>query len=296
MAAGLGSRYGGLKQMDPIGPSGEIIFDYTVYDALRAGFTKVVFILRREIEEAFREKVGRSVEKRIDTAYVLQSLNDLPAGFQRPPDRTKPWGTAHAVFCARSCVDVPFAAVNADDFYGAGAFRILRDHLVKASDHRGVGDYCMVGYALTNTLSAHGHVARGVCSITGEGFLSAVVERSRIQKFPTRIKYAEAGGKWTSIPASSVVSMNIWGFTPSFFAHLEEGFQAFLEENIADVKGEFYLPTIVNTLIQKKQANVKVLTTDEHWFGVTYKEDKLAAKQAILERVRLGLYPEQLWG
>jgi len=294
MAAGIGSRYGGLKQIDPVGPSGEIVIDYAIHDALKAGFDKVVFIIRRDIEEAFRRKVGRAIEQRVETAYVFQELDDLPGSFEVPAGRTKPWGTAHAVLCAKDVVTAPFAAINADDFYGPGAFRILAESLRNAEDSD-VYDYCMVGYRLGNTLTEHGHVARGVCTASAGGFLAEVVERTKIRRFGDAVKYTEDGENWIEIPADSTVSMNMWGFTPSVFAELESRFRRFLEKNINEPREEFFVPTVVNELVQEARARVRILPTDEKWLGVTYQQDKPRVKEAILAMVRNGDYPERLW-
>lgn len=296
MAAGIGSRYGGLKQMDPVGPNGEIIVDYSVYDALRAGFGKVVFLIRRDIEEAFREKVGRAVEKRVDTAYVFQDIENLPPGFTVPPDRTKPWGTGHAVLCCKDVVDRPFAAINADDFYGATAYQALAAYLREARDQDGVGDYCLVGYALRNTLSEHGHVARGICEVTPDGYLANLRERTRIQRFPDGIKYSDDGISWVTLPEETIASMNMWGFTPGFFGALEARFPVFLRTNAANLsKAEFLLPNIVGEMAKEGAARVKVLSTSERWFGMTYREDRAQVQAEILQLVRKGLYPTPLW-
>ncbi len=296
MAAGIGSRYGGLKQIDPVGPSGEIVIDYAVHDALKAGFDKVVFIIRRDIKDVFRRKVGEAVERRVETAYVLQGLDDLPKGFELPPGRTKPWGTAHAVLCAKDAVTAPFAVINADDFYGPGAFKALGEALRNVVDDERTYNYCMVGYRLRNTLTEHGHVARGVCTATEDGFLADLVERTKIRKFGDAVRYTEDGNNWTEIPADSIVSMNMWGFTPSVFEELEARFPRFLEENIDDPRAEFFVPTVVNELIQEGRARVRILPTDEKWLGVTYQQDKPRVKEAILAMVRSGDYPERLWG
>jgi len=291
MAAGIGSRYGGLKQMDPVGPSGEIILDYSVYDAIRAGFGKVVFVIRREIESDFRDTVGRNVEAHIDTAYTFQELSALPEGFTVPSERKKPWGTAHAVLCARDEVPGAYAAINADDFYGAGAFTAIAEHLAGSSD-----DYCMAGYLLKNTLSEHGHVSRGVCEVTADGFLTGIVERETIRPFPDGVKYEGPDGAWTLIPADSTVSMNIWGFGAGFFRRLDEGFRGFLARDIDTPAAECYLPAVVNNLIDDGRARVRVLPTDERWFGITYREDMSTARSSIRQRVDSGVYPERLWG
>ncbi len=296
MAAGIGSRYGGLKQIDPVGPNGEIVVDYSVYDALRAGFDKVVFVIRREMEEAFRQKVGRTVENRVETAYVLQELDDLPAGFSLPAGRTKPWGTGHAILCARDRVATPFAAINADDFYGRTAFAALAGHLRNAADSGGIYDYAMVGYVLENTLSEHGHVTRGVCAAGEDRCLVDIRERERIRRFPDGVKYAGDGGGWVGIPAGSVVSMNLWGFTPSLFGELEVRFPAFLRASAANIlKAEFLLPEVVGGLVREGKARVRVLPTAEKWFGVTYPEDRPRVQAAVREIISLGVYPENLW-
>ena len=295
MAAGIGSRYGGLKQIDPVGPSGEIVLDYAVYDALKAGFKKVVFIVRKDIEQAFRQSVGKAVEKRVETAYVCQELDKLPPGLAPPAGRTKPWGTGHAVLCAKDAITAPFAAINADDFYGAHSFKILCDYLAKAKDRPGNYDCCMVGFVLDNTLTEHGHVARGVCTTTPDGLLSSIVERTKIRRFGRVVRYAEGDDNWVDIPADSVVSMNMWGFTPGILAELECRFASFFERNVDNPKAEYFLPSVVNELIQESKAEVKILRTDSRWIGVTYKEDKPKVKQAIREMVDQGVYPERLW-
>ncbi|MBL7200588.1 MAG: nucleotidyltransferase [Anaerolineae bacterium] len=296
MAAGMGSRYGGLKQLDPVGPSGEIILDYSVYDALRAGFGRVVFVIKAEIEDAFREKVGRTIEGQCEVAYVFQRLDDVPEGFAVPPGRAKPWGTAHATYSARHVVDVPFAVINADDFYGRSSFQVLHDHLRTARDGN-VHDYSMVGFKLENTLTEHGHVSRGVCTVDAEGYLQEVRERTRIQRSGDRIVYTEDGENWTEISREATASMNMWGFTPSLFSELETRFRSFLQENVDRLlKAEFFLPDFVGRLTKEDRAQVKVLPTDERWFGVTYREDKPRVEQAVLDLIRQGIYPHNLWG
>ena len=304
MAAGIGSRYGGLKQVDPVGPSGEIILDYSVYDAIRAGFGKVVFVIRREIESDFRETVGRNVEPHIDTSYTFQELDALPEGFTTPPDRKRPWGTAHAVLCARDEVPGAFAAVNADDFYGPGTFAAVGRHLTLDADAAAgaeggadtVAGYSMAGYRLENTLSEHGHVSRGVCELTPDGFLTGIVERETIRLFPDGVKFEGREGVWTPIAADSTVSMNVWGFDSGFFAHLEAGFRRFLADSVNTPGAECYLPAVVNALIDEGRARVRVLPTNERWFGITYREDMPTARTAIRQRIESGVYPERLWG
>jgi hypothetical protein len=297
MAAGIGSRYGGLKQVDPVGPHGEIVIDYAIYDALRAGFDKIVFLIRKEIEDVFREKVGRSVEQRVETEYVMQDLANLPPGFSVPEGRVKPWGTGHAVLSCRGAIDKPFGVINADDFYGPQAFAALADYLRQACDPQGGPyDYSMVGYVLRNALSDHGSVARGVCTLTQDGYLESVRERTRIEKFGEAVKYSENGVDWVDIPADSTVSMNTWGFTPSIFPELEAHFPAFLAKNAGNLlKAEYFLPEVVNDLLKTGQARVKVLPTHEKWFGVTYPQDRPVIQAAIRERIQQGIYPEKLW-
>jgi dTDP-glucose pyrophosphorylase len=295
MAAGIGSRYGGLKQIDPVGPSGENIIDYSIFDAIRSGFGKIVCIIRRDIEEIFREKVGRYIEPRIETEYVFQDLDALPAGFSVPPGRTKPWGTGHAVLCAKSAVHGPAAVINADDFYGAAAFRSLSGWLAGANDSEGILQCCMVGYRLANTLTEHGFVARGICSVDAAGMLSGIVERTRIERFPDAVKYTDDGTTWFSLDETSIVSMNMWGFTPGFFAESEQRFAAFLESNIHNPKAEYFVPSVVNALVTEGAATVRVLPTNGQWFGVTYKEDRQRVKTAIRSMIDKGEYPEHLW-
>ena len=295
MAAGIGRRYGGLKQIDPVGPSGEIVIDYSIHDALRAGFGKVVFVIREEIEEAFRETIGRNVEDRVETEYVFQRLDALPEGFEAPPGREKPWGTAHAVLCAAGAVTAPFAAINADDFYGRGAFESLSGYLSDARDDSGVYDFCMVGYVLENTLTDYGHVARGVCAVDNDGQLENIVERTKIKRFDGAVRFTEDDENWTDIDPRATVSMNMWGFTPGLMDELETRFRRFLEEFGNDPKKEFFLPTVVNELIEEGKARVKVLDCPERWYGVTYREDREPLTAMIAERVASGVYPEKLW-
>lgn len=296
MAAGIGTRYGGLKQIDPVGLNGEIILEYSIYDALKAGFRQVVFIIRQDMEAAFRARVGRATEKRMDTVYVFQDLGNVPEGFIVPADRKKPWGTGHAVLSCKDAVYTPFAVINADDYYGATAFQALADYLRQAQDRDGVYEYGMVGYALGNTLSAHGHVARGVCQVTPDGFLIDVRERTHIERFPDGIQYTENGADWVRLPSDSSVSLNTWGFTPSIFEELEARFALFLQRNIASLsKAEYFLPDVVGDLVKEGKARVKVLPTKEKWYGVTYQEDRPHVQAAIREMIRQGIYPEKLW-
>jgi NDP-sugar pyrophosphorylase family protein len=295
LAAGIGSRYGGLKQTDPVGPNGELILDYSVYDALRAGFERVVFVINRDIEEAFRERVGKTIENQCDTVYVFQQLDDVPAGF-RVPSRQKPWGTAHATFACRNVVDRPFAVINADDFYGRSSYQALGDDLRQARDRDGFYDYCMVGFVLENTLTEHGHVSRGVCTVDEKGFLVEIRERTRVQRFGQTVKYSPDGKTWIEIQEGSIASLNAWGFTPSLFPELEARFSRFLQDSGPNLENaEFYLPVVVGDLVREGKARVRILPTEERWIGVTYQEDKPKVKQAVEELIRQDVYPENLW-
>ncbi len=296
MAAGIGSRYGGLKQMDPVGPSGEIILDYSIYDALQSGFGHIVFVIRKDIETIFRDRVGKTIEKHCDTTYVIQSKEDVPEGFDLPPERSKPWGTGHAVYSCRNTVDTPFAVINADDFYGRSSFYALSQYLSTAKDSDTRYNYCMVGYVLKNTLTEYGHVARGVCTVDDQAFLINVRERTHIERKAEKVFYQDAGGAYIELPEESIVSLNMWGFTPSLFPELTQRFPTFLKKNSDNIlKAEFFLPDIVGDLITEQKARVKVLTTGERWFGVTYKEDKARVKRAIASLVKNGDYPTDLW-
>lgn len=297
MAAGVGSRYGGLKQIDPVGPSGEIILDYSAYDAIRAGFGKIVFVIRPDIEEAFREKVGRSIERKIDVAYVFQLLEDIPAGLTVPEGRTKPWGTGHAVMSARDAIPTPFAVINADDFYGAAAYEALAKYLRQARDRDGVLDLCMVGYEVGNTLSEHGSVARGVCELTRDGYLAGVCERTRVERRPEGIAFSEDGENWTTLSPDTIVSLNTWGFTTSMLAELAARFGDFYERSTDNIlKAEYFLPEVVGELISEHKATVKVLPVKERWFGVTYQADRPIVQAAIRDLIASGAYPDDLWG
>jgi UTP-glucose-1-phosphate uridylyltransferase len=291
LAAGMGSRYGGLKQLDSIGPGGETIIDYSIYDALRAGFGKVVFVIRKDIEQAFRESAGARFEGRVAVEYVFQELDQLPAGFRVPVGRSKPWGTSHAVLAAANAIKEPFAVINADDFYGAESYRLLGEHL-----RSGTTDYALVGFVLRNTLSEFGAVARGVCELDGEGFLKGVVELTKIERDGQRARNVDAAGRATSLSGDEVVSMNMWGFTPRIFDELREYFERFLERNGTNLQGESYLPSAVNELVAAGRARVKVLRTLDSWFGVTYREDRERVVGSIGKLIRDGDYPERLRG
>jgi hypothetical protein len=290
LAAGMGSRYGGLKQIDPVGPGGETIIDYSIYDALRAGFGKLVFVIRKDIEKDFREAIGARFERRTQVEYVFQELNQLPAGFSAPPGRTKPWGTAQAILAAAETIHEPFAAINADDFYGANSFRILAEHL-----RSGGLDYAMVGFILRNTLSKFGSVARGVCRADDKGFLESVTELTKIEKDGTRARYTDASGAAHSLTGDENVSMNMWGFTPSLFGFLREEFVAFLQKHGQEEKSECYIPTVVNALVTAGKVRCRVLRTTDSWFGVTYREDRPFVVEGIRRLIARGDYPEKLW-
>lgn len=292
LAAGLGSRYGGVKQMDKIGPSGESIIDYSVYDAIRAGFGKVVFVLNPAIEKDFREIYEPRLSGKIETAFVLQEINNIPSGIEFNPERVKPWGTGHAVMMAKDVINEPFAVINADDFYGRDAYKVLSDFLITLSNHQ--TNYAMVGYLLKNTLSDFGSVSRGVCSSDDKGFLTDVVERPSIVRKNGKVYYADDNTE-VAIDKDSIVSMNFWGFTPKFFDQLDKDFRKFITENASQLKAEFFIPLVVNNLIKSKEASIKVLKSNAQWFGVTYQEDKPVTIQKVKELVEKGVYPENLW-
>jgi len=297
MAAGIGSRYGGLKQIDPVGPSGEVVLDYSAFDAVRSGFDRIVFIIRKDIETAFRDRIGRRIERAADTAYVFQSLDQLPPGFGLPEGRTKPWGTAQAILACREAVRTPFLAINADDYYGRAAFEAMAGHLGRGAAGGAVAEFSMVGYRLENTLSEHGTVARGVCEATADGYLVGIRELLKIKRFPDGIKHTENDVDWTSLDPASWTSMNFWGFTPALFGELESRFPGFLRKNAARIlKAEFLIPEVVGELLREGRARVKVLPTRERWFGVTYPEDRPLFRSAILKLVEAGVYPRDLWG
>ena len=298
MAAGMGSRYGGLKQIDPVDQEGHIIMDFSIFDAKRAGFEKVVFIIKKENEADFKEAVGKRIEKIMDVAYVFQDLNNLPEGYEVPEGRVKPWGTAHAVYSCMDEIDGPFAVINADDYYGSHAFKMAYDFLTENEDTADIYRYMMVGYKLENTLTENGHVARGVCVTDEEGHLLKINERTHIEKHDGGTAYTEADGKtWTMLPEGSTVSMNMWGFTRSILDEIKAGFPAFLEKGIKEnpMKCEYFLPSVVSDLLAEGRATVTVLESEDKWYGVTYKEDKpvvVAAVQALKDE---GLYPQKLW-
>jgi dTDP-glucose pyrophosphorylase len=291
LAAGMGSRYRGLKQIDPVGPAGQTIIDYSIYDALRAGFAKLVFVIRRDLERPFRELVGQRFETRLPVHYVFQELGDLPPGFAAPPNRVKPWGTAHALLAGHSAIQEPFAAINADDFYGEQSFRLLADHLSLDG-----ADFAMAGFVLRRTLSEFGSVARGVCELGPDGDLKSIVELTRIERDGDGAKNTDPAGRVTKLTGDEAVSLNCWGFTPAIFPALRAHFAAFLEQNGRDEKAEFYIPSVVNGLVASGQARVRVLRTEAAWFGVTYPQDRPRVVESIRQLIARGEYPERLWG
>lgn len=298
MAAGMGSRYGGLKQLDPVGKHGQLIMDYSIYDAHRAGFETVVFVIKPEIEAAFRAGVGDRISKVMKVQYVFQRPDDLPEGYAPPAGRAKPWGTAQAALAARHVVNGPFAVINSDDYYGPHGFREIYNYLVEHPDQDGCYEYAMVGYLLKNTVTENGHVARGVCEETADGYLHRVTERTHIVKGETCPRYTEDEGRtWHDLPGDTVVSMNLWGFSRSYLDEAWARFPAFLDEALKNnpLKAEYYLPTVVSQLLSDGKARVKILRSQDRWYGVTYQDDKPTVVEAIAGMTARGLYPENLW-
>ena len=300
MAAGMGSRYGGLKQIDPVGNRGEAILDYSLFDAHEAGFETAVIIIKKAIEKDFMETVGQRLKGcSMEIRYAYQELDKaVPAGFAIPDGRTKPWGTSHAVLCAKEAIDgAPFAVINSDDYYGKSAFRVIYEALCKAKDTEKC-DYCMVGYELSKTVTDNGSVSRGVCSTDEEGFLATIVERKRIEKYDGGIHFTEDGEIWTDLPANTPVSMNMWGFTPGFLDDLEAGFPEFLQKEVPEnpAKAEYLLPMSVAEKVYAGKATVKVLHSADKWYGVTYAEDKPVVVAALKAMTEEGKYPDGLWG
>ena len=294
MAAGMGSRYGGLKQMDPVGSHGQVLLDYSIYDARRAGFETVVFVIKDEIEADFKGRIGRRVERYMNVRYAFQRMDNLPDGYSVPEGRTKPWGTAQAALAAQPFVNGPFAILNADDYYGPQAFRVIYDYL---RAHPDGDEYAMVAYRLDNTVTDYGHVARGVCQVGADGCLTGIVERTHIEKGPPP-RFTEDGGQtWTQLPGDTMVSMNFWGFNPSLLEQARARFPAFLDRALREnpLKGEYLLPTLVGQLIQEGHSSVRALSSGDRWYGVTYQEDKPAVAAAIAGMTREGLYPDELW-
>lgn len=297
MAAGMGSRYGGLKQIDPVSDKGEIILDFSLYDAMMAGFEKVIFIIKKENEADFRALIDERAGKHLQVEYAFQELTDIPEGYRVPAEREKPWGTCHAVLSARKLIDGPFAVINADDYYGPGAFQSIYDYLATAKDDKKYR-YCMIGYLLENTLTENGHVARGVCEVSQDGTLQDIVERTRIMWRNGEIAYTEdEGDSWYPLAEGTTVSMNFWGFTESFVKEMEARFPAFLDKALAEnpLKGEYFLPGVVDQLIKEDKASVKVLQSQDRWYGVTYKEDKEGVVSALQSMKDKGIYPDKLW-
>lgn len=293
LAAGMGSRYGGLKQLDGLGPNGETIMDYSIYDAVNAGFGKLVFVIRKSFEDDFRKKIVAKYEKKIPVELVFQELNSLPKGFTPHPDRVKPWGTNHAVMMGKGVIHEPFAVINADDFYGRESFRVLSDYL--SSLEKSENKYCMVGYRVGNTLSESGTVARGICETDEERNLTGVVERTQVMRVDGKVSYKDENNRWIAIDDNAPVSMNMWGFTPDYFKYSEDYFALFLKENAENLKAEYFIPLLVNYLIVNGMAAVKVLDTPSGWFGITYSEDRPEVVAKLKHLVEEGTYPSPLW-
>ncbi|MCF7792224.1 MAG: hypothetical protein K9M56_09550 [Victivallales bacterium] len=292
LAAGMGSRYGGLKQIDPVGPSGEIIIDYSVFDAVKAGFDKVIFIIRKDIEDSFRENIGNRFKDIIKVEYAFQQLDDLPEGFDLPAERKKPWGTGHALLAVKNMINGPFAVINSDDFYGREGYEKLAGYLTE--EKRSEYDYCMAGFILKNTLSENGTVSRGVCRTDDKGNLVNVTEMTDIECVEGRV-VSHGQNKTVKLTGKEYVSLNMWGLFPSIFSELQKMFNDFLKENIKKPKAEFYLPFVIDTLIQSGKANVKILETGDQWFGITYKEDKPDVITKVRKLVEKGVYPKNLF-
>ncbi len=294
LAAGMGSRYGGLKQIDPVGPNGEVIMDYSFYDAIRAGFNKLVFVIRPDFEDEFRKKIGTKLDGRAEVVFAYQQLDACLEGFPIPEGREKPWGTGHAILVTQDVINEPFAVINADDYYGVEAYRMMAEQLEKMADPNS-DEYSMVGYILRNTLSDHGTVARGVCEYSPEMFMSTVTERTSIRKEGDAAVYVDEQGDEQSLTGDEIVSMNLWGFGPDIFAHLKQQFSQFLQEQGGELKTEFFIPSVVDKLVQDGVKKVKILKTHDNWFGVTYREDKENAQACVKNLIDRGVYPENLW-
>lgn len=297
MAAGMGSRYGGLKQIDPVDAQGHIIMDFSLYDAVKAGFEKVIFVIKKENEKDFKEAVGNRAAEVMQVEYAFQELKNIPAGYAVPAERVKPWGTGHAVLSCKQLIDGPFVVINADDYYGASAFAQLYDFLTSHEDGKQY-EYAMVGYVLENTLTENGHVARGVCRMDENGYLADITERTHIEKRENQIQYTEdEGATWHVIPEGSTVSMNMWGFTESFMKELDERFASFMEKGLQEnpMKCEYFLPSVVDALVEEGKAQVTVLKSYDRWYGVTYKEDKQNVIDAVQAMKDKGMYPQRLW-
>jgi len=293
LAAGMGNRYGGLKQIESIGPNGEIIIDYSIYDAIRAGFDKLVFVIQHHFEDAFKEKIGSKFDGVVETAYAYQELDAALDGFTLPPDREKPWGTGHATLLGRDFIDEPFAVINADDYYGINSFKMLAKFLCGSEVSSTI--YAMGGYRLVNTLSEYGSVARGVCHCDGKQCLSDIFERTSVEKYGNGARYFDEDGTEHLLTGDEVVSMNFWGFHQSVFEHISTKFKIFLKEHGNNLKAELFIPTVINDLVESGEVKVKVLPTHDTWFGVTYREDREIAERCIQKLIEDGLYPEKLW-
>lgn len=297
LAAGMGSRYGGLKQIDPVGPNNSIIIDYSIYDAVKAGFNKVVFIIKKENEALFKEVIGDKVSKHVKVEYVFQSLDKLPEGFSVPKERVKPWGTAHAILCCKGVVNEPFVVINSDDFYGSGAYSILSDWIDNTDFSDDKFKFAMAGYYLKNTLTDNGTVSRGVCDVNENGQLNDVIERTKIMRVNGKISFTEDGESWTELPENCVASMNCWCFPAGILNEIEKYFVDFLKNEVPEnpLKSEFFLPFLVRDMLKEEKCTVDVLETPDKWFGVTYKEDKPDVVASISALVESGKYPEKLW-
>lgn len=293
MAAGVGSRYGGLKQIDKIGPNGEVLLELSVHDAIKAGFEKIVFILREEIEEEFKSLIGNKLEKYAEIKYAIQKINNLPDGYTVPTDRTKPWGTGQAILCAKDVVDAPFVAINSDDFYGQEAFKKIYKFLTTNTDENMYG---MIGYKLCNTLSENGHVARGICKVK-DGYLEEVIERTKIIKKGESAFYTEDDVNWSELEYDSTVSMNMWAFNNNIFKELEDQFKTFLDTEVIEnpKKSEYFIPSVVSSLLANNKIKVKVMESNEKWYGVTYQEDKYIVREAIENMIKEGVYNKNIW-
>lgn len=294
LAAGMGSRYGSLKQIDPVGPSGETIIDYSIYDAIRAGFGKVVFIIRKSFEQDFKDIFISKLQPHIKVEYVFQEIDKVPAGLPVSPERVKPWGTAHAILMAKDVINEPFAVINGDDFYGADAFKTMADFLSSLGPNQQT-QYSLVGYQVGNTMSENGSVSRGVCQSDENELLVSVTERTNIQYVEDKIAYTDAAGENVFLSPDTLVSMNFWGFTPEYFRQTEPMFTEFVKTNFDSIKAEFYIPSAVDALINNSQATVKCLRSSARWFGVTYKEDKPLVIEKLAQLIKSGIYPAQLW-
>jgi bifunctional N-acetylglucosamine-1-phosphate-uridyltransferase/glucosamine-1-phosphate-acetyltransferase GlmU-like protein len=294
LAAGMGSRYGSLKQVDRFGPSGETIVEYSIYDALRAGFGKIIMVVRKEFMNDFKDLILSNAMKKADIDFAFQELENIPDGLSVPPDRAKPWGTGHAVLVARQKISTPFAVINADDFYGAASYKVMADFLIQPSEEN-TDTYCIVGYTLENTLSESGHVSRGVCMTDENGFLKSIAEHKKIFRRGSVIVSQLDDIRTVEFTGKEIVSMNLMGFTPSLFQHLSAQFRRFIQDNVSNLNTEFYLPNVVNDVVGEGKARVKVLQTTEKWFGVTYKEDRPMVINSLIKLLEAGVYPVNLW-